>query len=331
MIASALAAADADIISLSEVHSCAELKELAALLPEGYIPYMIAGPHDTFTGQNMGLVTRLDPLSLQRSNGCMLHPVSGSTCGYSSPAALQGVAKNYVATFQAAPGVTVALTGAHHLLAHPAAHERCSQREAQAAVLRASAAAAAAAGHHVVVLGDMNDYDASALDCARNAPASRALSILRLGLDETVAAAAARSSSTTTAIASAAVSWLKRLSVPVATATTVAAAAAAAPAAVPVTPLVLHNACALVPQQQRYSDWYDRNSNCLIDAATELSLLDHVLVSSTLLQSVTAVSIPQDYGPFVQPACVGSAAYVSDHWPVIVDFNVTRLVQAAAV
>jgi endonuclease/exonuclease/phosphatase family metal-dependent hydrolase len=297
---------------------------------------MIAG-HDTFTGQNMGLVTRLDPLSLQRSNGRMLHPVSGSTCGYSGPAALQGVAKNYVATFQAAPGVTVALIGAH-LLAHPAAHERCSQREAQAAVLRSSAAAAAAAGHHVIVLGDMNDYDASALDCARNAPASRALSILRLGLDLTVAAAAKQSSSSDTAIANTAVSWLKRLSAPATTAAAATAAAAAAAAAavatetaaVPVTPLVLHNACALVPQQQRYSDWYDRNSNCLIDAATELSLLDHVLVSSELLQSVTAVSIPHDYGPFVQPACVGSAAYVSDHWPVIVDFNVTRLVQVAA-
>jgi endonuclease/exonuclease/phosphatase family metal-dependent hydrolase len=327
------------------VRSCAELKELAALLPAGYTPYMVAG-HDTFTGQNMGLVTRLDPLSLQRSNARMLHPVSGSTCGYSGPAALQGVAKNYVAIFQAAPGVTVALIGAH-LLAHPTAHERCSQREAQAAVLRSSAAAAAAAGHHVIVLGDMNDYDASALDCARNAPASRALSILRIGPDAPVAAARVRSSSSGIALASTAVSWLKRLSATAAAATTVAvaavavatdtaaaaadAAAADAAAAAAAEPLVLHNACALVLQQQRFSDWYDRNSNCLIDAATELSLLDHVLVSSALLQSVTAVSIPHTYGPFVQPACVGSAAYVSDHWPVIVDFNVTRLVQVTAV
>jgi endonuclease/exonuclease/phosphatase family metal-dependent hydrolase len=316
---------------------------------------MVAG-HDTFTGQNMGLLTRLDPLSLQRSNDRLLHPLPGSTCGYSGPAALQGVAKNYIATFQAAPELTVALIGAH-LLAHPAAHERCSQREAQAAVLRASAAAATAAGHHVIVLGDMNDYDASAPDSAGNVPASRALSILRLGLDATVAveAAAAARSSSTAALASAAVSWLKRWSAPAVTTATAAAAAVTATAAAVATAavttdaadtvtatavvadaaaaaaaqLVLYNACALVPQQQRFSDWYDRNGDCLIDAATELSLLDHMLVSSALLQSVTAVSIPHSYGPFTAPACVGSVAYVSDHWPVIVDFNVTRLVQAA--
>jgi len=64
----------------------------------------------------------------------------------------------------------------------------------------------------------------------------------------------------------------------------------------------------------RYSDWYDKNSNCIDDGANEHTLIDHVVVSKDLAAKISAVNM---YHGFTA-SCSG---YYSDHWPIVVDFK----------
>ena len=60
------------------------LHRLLALLPEshGYVPYLVLGA-DTYLGQNVGMITRVDPVvSLYRSTEHVPYPVSASTAPY---------------------------------------------------------------------------------------------------------------------------------------------------------------------------------------------------------------------------------------------------------
>ena len=56
-----------DIINVVEVQNCAVLKLLIEFIgDDSYLPYLVKGT-DTGTGQNVGLITRVDPIiDLQR-------------------------------------------------------------------------------------------------------------------------------------------------------------------------------------------------------------------------------------------------------------------------
>jgi len=71
----------------------------------------------------------------------------------------------------------------------------------------------------------------------------------------------------------------------------------------------LVNAAASLPQEQRYTYWYDVNRNGIDDGPEEHSMLDHVYITQNLARNITDVTIDhQGY----------EARTVSDHWPVIV-------------
>jgi len=62
---------DADIITLTELQGCDVLERLATDLNMGYKHYLVLGG-DTATGQNVGLLTRVDPVTdLQRTENTM--------------------------------------------------------------------------------------------------------------------------------------------------------------------------------------------------------------------------------------------------------------------
>jgi exonuclease III len=62
----------------------------------------------------------------------------------------------------------------------------------------------------------------------------------------------------------------------------------------------------------RFTDWYDQNNNC-VSAPTEFSMIDHVLVTSYLLDRVNNSYIYHGYEEFC-------GKYNSDHYPIVVDF-----------
>lgn len=74
----------------------------------------------------------------------------------------------------------------------------------------------------------------------------------------------------------------------------------------------LFNIAANIPQEKRFSDWWDQNNNCN-STSNEFSMIDHILVSEGLQEKIVGQFIYQDY-----PEYCGTLN--SDHYPVVLDF-----------
>lgn len=169
-----------DIINFCEIEGCDELNMLKDQLDVTYNPYLKKGT-DTSTGQNVGMLTKIDPVvSLYRSEEKVAYPISGTKCGTTSASGTTGVSKHYITEFKIGT-MNVAMIGAH-LLAIPTDPSRCVQREGQAQVLQNIVSSYIQRGYEVILLGDMNDYDAEVLDLNSDNPTSRVLDIMK-GLD----------------------------------------------------------------------------------------------------------------------------------------------------
>lgn len=160
--------ADADVVLLQEVEDEAALGRLNAMLEGlGYTPQFIKGK-DTFTGQDVAMLSRLEPSRVFRIND------QGESGGVSSQ-----VTKNLVATFGLPGGQKLAVLTTH-FLARPDAEDRRLKREAQADAIRDAAVDLQKQGHLVLIGGDLNDYDADVPDAAEDLdPISDVLAILK--------------------------------------------------------------------------------------------------------------------------------------------------------
>jgi exonuclease III len=166
-----------DIINFCEIEGCDELNRIKDSLDGTYMPYLKKGT-DTSTGQNVGMLTRIDPLvNLYRTEMKHSYPVENSKCGYTGAPGTTGVSKHYITEFQI-HGLPIAFIAAH-LLAIPTDIARCAQREAQASVLQYVIYDFIANGYEVIMLGDFNDYDAEVEDINNNKPISMVLDILK--------------------------------------------------------------------------------------------------------------------------------------------------------
>jgi len=78
---------------------------------------------------------------------------------------------------------------------------------------------------------------------------------------------------------------------------------------------IMYNVAELISQRSdRYSSWWDKNSNCRVEAG-ELTLIDHVLVTSQLHQLISSVRIYN-----IVELC---GSLQSDHYPIKVVFDPT--------
>ena len=66
-----------------------------------------------------------------------------------------------------------------------------------------------------------------------------------------------------------------------------------------------------VPKNQRYTNWWDKNDNC-VSSMDEFVMIDHILMSGQLLEKVKNVEIYHGYDE-------NCDRLNSDHYPVIVD------------
>ena len=249
-----------DIINLCEVEGCDELNLLKDELDSTYYPYLKKGK-DTSTGQNVGLMTRIDPLvDLYRTEERISYPINGSNCGYTGPTDSSGVSKHYITEYKIGD-MNIAFIGVH-FVAFPTDSVRCSQREAQAQVIQNVVYSYIKKNYEVILLGDLNDFDSEVLDANSDKPFSRVLDILKgnYGLNKGF--------------------------------------------------FQLQNAAEKIPQSQRFTAWWDSNSNCK-STKTEFSMIDHILLTPTLREKVIEAYIYQDYEEFC-------GTYNSDHYPVII-------------
>ena len=166
-----------DIINFCEIEGCDELNMLkSSLNDETYVPYLKKGT-DTSTGQNVGMLTRVDPIvSLYRTEEKYNYPISGSKCGYTGTGST-GVSKHYITEFKL-DSMNIAFIGTH-FVAIPTESSRCAQREGQASVLQPVISNYISKGYEVIFLGDLNDFDGIVLDVNSNKPTSQVLEILK--------------------------------------------------------------------------------------------------------------------------------------------------------
>jgi exonuclease III len=67
-----------------------------------------------------------------------------------------------------------------------------------------------------------------------------------------------------------------------------------------------------IDKNERYTDWYDANMNCIGDI-NDYSIIDHILLSKGLIDKVSNVFIYHGYEEYC-------GKYDSDHYPIVVDF-----------
>ncbi len=168
-IAQVLRMLQADVVVLQEVEHEEVLRRLVDEdLPElGYRVYFVQG-HDTFTGQDVAVLSRLPVEKIGRTEERV--PVEGSSDTY-------GVSKNIWVRMYLGD-LPVTLIGIH-FLAGPNDASRRARREAQAEVIRRLVVRELAAGRAVAVVGDFNDFDETVLDLNGNRPISRVLAIIK--------------------------------------------------------------------------------------------------------------------------------------------------------
>jgi len=258
-VASVVAEINADIIGFQEVQDCDVLEQLVSRIPNGGYRYYLIRGTDTATGQNVGIITRVDPfVDLQRTALRVNFPITGSTCNYNTPGD-SAVSKHLYTQFRVNSKTIFFVVV--HFVAFPTTPDRCAQREAQATVIKNLINSTAPSNNEVILVGDYNDYDGVVLDKNNDMPTSRVLQFLK----------SSRSPP-------------------------------------------LNTVASLVSQTNRYSSWWDKNSNCIV-TSDELTTIDHILVSNGLFSSVTSGTYAHDYSA----SCTD---FYPDHWPVVATFNV---------
>lgn len=75
----------------------------------------------------------------------------------------------------------------------------------------------------------------------------------------------------------------------------------------------LKTAADKIPQNKRFSDWWDKNGNC-VSTPDEFSLIDHILLTPFLYDKITDAYIYQGYSEFC-------GTYNSDHYPLIIELD----------
>jgi exonuclease III len=75
----------------------------------------------------------------------------------------------------------------------------------------------------------------------------------------------------------------------------------------------LYTATEKIAKEERYTDWYDKNLNCISDKE-DFSMIDHILLSKNLYNKIKKAFIYHDYSEYC-------GKYDSDHFPLVIDFE----------
>ena len=168
-IADIIKAANADIVNLVEIENLSVLETLNNDFLSGYNykSYLVNGT-DSYTRQNVGLLTRIDP-----TDGVLHRSEDKGTSG----PVMKSVSKHYYTSIHA-NGQDITFIGIH-LLAIPNNESRKLEREAQADAIRKLAVVQTSQGGQTIIMGDCNDYDPDCPDIASDMPITTVLPQLK--------------------------------------------------------------------------------------------------------------------------------------------------------
>jgi exonuclease III len=263
-VANVVKSLNPDVMNVCEVEGCDELDILRSNIGKNTYEYYLKKGTDSSTGQNVGLFTRIDPLTdLIRTESKLTYPIPGSNCGYTGIGGTIGVSKHYFTTYYWY-GRYVLFIGIH-LLAYPEDPTRCAEREAQAQIIQNLIVEFYEKGYEIMVIGDFNDFDGKILDANNNHPKSQVLEIVK----GTSGASSGK--------------------------------------------YILYNAAQKMKQSERWTDWWDKNENC-VSSPDEFSSIDHILISPFLYSKIKKVGVYHGYSEFC-------GKYNSDHYPIVVDME----------
>ena len=152
---------DPDIINLCEVKGCNELNMLIKKLDKTYKPYLIQG-EDLATGQNVGMLTRIDPIiNLYRTPNVNKHYITEFFL-YNRNIAF--VSAHLTSTKNYGPkSVRIAI----------------KIRETEAKILQNIVSEYIKKKYEVIMMGNFNDFDNIIMDAGNNIPTSNVVSILK--------------------------------------------------------------------------------------------------------------------------------------------------------
>ncbi len=68
-------------------------------------------------------------------------------------------------------------------------------------------------------------------------------------------------------------------------------------------------------QTERYSDWWDSDNNCNTNSPKDLSMIDHILVTSNIYKKIKNAYIYHGYEEYC-------GKWNSDHWPIVIDIAI---------
>ena len=74
----------------------------------------------------------------------------------------------------------------------------------------------------------------------------------------------------------------------------------------------LYNIAETIPQNNRYSDWWDSDNNCGTSSNNDYSMIDHILVTDAIRKNIGDTFIYHEYKEYC-------GTYDSDHFPVVLD------------
>lgn len=160
---------DADVVMLQEIEDERAVQLLVdeSLADMGYTVHFVQGG-DYFTGQDVGLLSRIPVQEIGRTDERANVGATGDT---------YGVSKNMYARLLLGD-VPTTLIGLH-FLARPTDASRTPRREAQAEVIRQLVVQEQNAGRAVAVLGDFNDFDGATLDLAGSTPITDVMATIK--------------------------------------------------------------------------------------------------------------------------------------------------------
>lgn len=76
----------------------------------------------------------------------------------------------------------------------------------------------------------------------------------------------------------------------------------------------LTNVASFVDQNDRYTDWWDSDSNCNTQSVNDYSMIDHILVTQGILSRIKQVYMYHGYNEYC-------GKIDSDHYPIVMDID----------
>lgn len=164
-----------DIINLCEINSSEILNKLVNSLNDNSYNYYLSKSEPNDIDQSLGIITRIQPLQVYRTDISQRFPIDKSTCNGSISGKLN-LQKHIISNFFI-NNMNIIIIGVH-LKAYPDNSNRCSIREAQAMIIQ-KLILEYYNNYEIIVMGDLNDFDADVLDDINNIPTSKVLDIIK--------------------------------------------------------------------------------------------------------------------------------------------------------